>query len=204
MKSSTNLVPLTDFLINEYKEATVIRGLSRQQIKEIALELPAKKDWKTSVFATKKEEILKKYNISSNTFSKVLSLIQVHKEFASFIGLEVPLNEISNDQLKEYIALYHKYHQDVKKGDYFEIKGAYANMICDKFPSEAIQSLSALFDIGYFDLYPEAYDRIIREKTHQDVFNIVFDHLLDRGIVLEKIIKALEILGQKTLLQAFK
>jgi len=195
---------LTDFLINEYKEGTVIKGLSRQQIKEIALELPARKDWGENVFAIKKAEILKKYNISSTTFSKVLSLIQRHKEFASYVGLEVPLSEINKDQLKAYIGLYHKYHQDVKKGDYLEIKNNYVDIICKELPPEVIQSLSALADIGYYHLYPEAYDRIIKEKADQDVFNIVFDDLLDRRIVLDKIKEVLQILGQRTLLQSFE
>lgn len=195
---------LTDFLIDEYEEGTVIKGLSRQQIKEIALKLPEKKEWENIEFITKKKEILNEYDISSNTFSKVLSFIQTHKEFSSHIGLEIPLSEITPDELKEYITLYYKYHQDVKKGDHIETKNDYTNIICKKLTPRTIQSLSALFDIGYFHLYPEAYERILKEKADKDVYDIVFDELLDRWIILEKIKKALTVLGQKTLLEAIE
>lgn len=194
---------LTDFLVNEYAQGTVISGLSRQQIKDIALALPAKKDWVNAEFTTKKGEILKKYNISSNTFSKVLTLIQSHREFATFIGLEIPLSEINYADLKEFIALYENYHQDVKIGNYIEIKNYYTNLICQKLNANAIKSLSALFDIGYFQLYSEAYGRIIKEKANKDVLDIVFDEL-DRRIILDKIKIALQTLGQKTLLKVFE
>jgi hypothetical protein len=194
---------LTDFLFEEYNEGTVVQNLSRQQIKEIALELPVKKDWTKSNFKIIKKKICKKYDISSNTFSKALSLIQAHKEFASYIGLEVPLNDINNDQLKEYIVLYKRYCNDFEKGKYLEVKNDYTNSICKKFKPDAIQSLATLFDIGYFNLYPEAYERVIKEKASQDLFSIVFDELLG-GVVLEKIKIALEKLGQKTLLKTFE
>ncbi len=51
--------------------------------------------------------------------------------------------------LKEFIALYGKYHQDVKKGDFVEVINHYTNIICKKINADAIKSLSALFDIGY-------------------------------------------------------
>ena len=182
----------------------MISGLSRQQIKDIAVELPAKKDWANPDFKTKKQKILQKNNISSNSFSKVLSLIQTHKEFASYIGIEIQLSEISINDLQEYITLYSRYQEDVENGDYFELKNHFTNVICKKLSKKVICSLSALFDIGYFHLYPETYDKIIKEKSGQNTFDIVFDDLLDRGIVLEKIQIALKVLGQNTLLKAFE
>ncbi len=195
---------LTDFLIDEYEQGTIVKGLSRQQIKEIALELPVRKDWANHEFTTKKAEILKKYNISSNIFSKVLKLIQYHYKFATYIGIEIPLREISPAELKEFIALYYKYHQDLKKGDYIEVKNYYTDIICDKLNADAIKSLSALYDIGFFNLYPETYERIIKEKANKDVFDIAYDDLLDQVIIVKKIKVALEILGQKTLLKVFE
>lgn len=195
---------LTDFLVNEYEQGTVIGGLSRQQIEEIASELPARKDWGNPEFTTKKGEILEKYKISSNTFSKVLKLIESHKEFATFIGLEIPLSEINSAELKEFIALYNEYHQEEKKGKFVEVINHYTNNICNKINADAIKSLSALYDIGYFKLYSESYERIIKEKAGKDIFDIVFDRLLDPINLLEKIKMALESLGQKTLLKAFE
>ena len=95
-------------------------------------------------------------------------------------------------------------HQVVKKGDYIKTKNSYTRIICKKFTPEEIQSLSALFDIGFFDLYSEAYERIIKEKAGRDVFSIIFNNLLDSKRILERIKIALKKLGQKTLLQAFE
>ncbi len=44
-KTVDELGYLTEFLTHEYREGTVVSGLSREQIKEIAIELPPKKDW---------------------------------------------------------------------------------------------------------------------------------------------------------------
>lgn len=195
---------LTDFLINEYEAGTVVSGLSRQQIKEISLQLPAREDWGNPDFPTKKEEIRSKYNISSTTLSKVLTLIQSHKEFASYIGIEIPLSEISLAELKEYITLYQNYHADWKKDNYAEIKDFYTNMICKKLNPDAIKSLSALFEVGFFRLYPETYERIIKGKANRDILDIVSDELLDQGHIVRKIKVALEILKQNTLLKAFE
>jgi hypothetical protein len=51
-------------------------------------------------------------------------------------------------------------------------------------------------------MYSEAYNRVIKEKADKDAFDIAFD-LLSRGTVLH-IKRALEALGQKTLLEAFE
>lgn len=193
---------LTDFLTHEYNECTVISGLSRQQIKEIALELPPKEEWKQDKFLKIKNEILQKHGISSNKFSKALTLIKNHREFASYVGIEIPLKEIDCDDLKKFIALFRKYRNKFKTDDYVDVINDYANTICEELSPDNICGISTLFDIGYFDLYPEAYERILEEKKTKDIFDIVFGDLsVGRGIILEKIKIALDLLGQKTLLK---
>ena len=197
------LVYLTEFLIEEYAEATVVSDLSRQQIKEIAIELPDKEKWVNPEFKSVKESIAQKFNISATTLSKAISIIKTHREFASYIGLEISLNEISYDELKKYISLFNDFHHDLKTGDYSVVKNGYTDSICKNLTGDAIRSLSTLFDIGYFYLYSESYGRIIKEKANQDVFSLVYHDLLDRRNTLDKIKKALKILGQTALLKAF-
>lgn len=195
----------TDFLTHEYKECTVISGLSRQQIKEIAIELPHKKDWIQDSFLEIKKEILQKHRISSNKFSKALTLIKNHREFASYVGIEIPLKEIDCDNLNKFIALFRKYRNKFKTDDYVDVINDYANTICEELSPDNIYAISTLFDIGYFDLYPEAYERILEEKKKREIFDLVFGDLsVRRGIILEKIQIALPWLGQKTLLKAFE
>ncbi len=81
---------LTEFLTYEYREGTIVGGLSREQIREIAIELPPKKDWILDEFLKIKKEILEKHSISSNKFSKALNLIKNHREFASYIDIKIP------------------------------------------------------------------------------------------------------------------
>jgi hypothetical protein len=195
---------LTEFLTHEYREGTFVRGLSRIQIREIAKELPPKKDWIRDEFLTIKKEILRKYNISSNTFSKAVTLIKNHKEFASYIGIEIPLKEIDCDDLKKFINIYKEYRSKFKTDSYVDILNNYTNTVCEELSVDNIYALSALFDIAFFDLYPEAYERITEEKKENDIFGLVFGDLsVGRGIILERIQIALAWLGQKTLLKAF-
>ncbi len=195
---------LTDFLVSEYSVGTVIMGLSRDQIKKIALSIPNKENWGNEEFVVRKKELLEKYLISSNTFSKVLNLIQGHYEFSSFIGIEIKLEHISCDELKKYIKYYNQFHNEIGNGNYIEIKENIISLICDEISPDAIKSLSALFDIEYFHYFPESYIEIFKEKTKLDINDILFSELLDRRIVLDKIKLSLERLGQKTLLQEFE
>ena len=198
------LVQLTSLLRYEYKEGTFIKGLSREQIREIAIQLPQRNNWDSDEFSTIKKTILKNFSISSRTFSKVLNLIQKHMDFASYIGIEIPLKDLEHDALRKFIDLFNKYRNKFKTDNFVDVINDFSNVVCKKLSAKNIQALATLFDIAYFDLYPEAYERILKEKRARDVFDIVFNDInVKRGIVLEKIQIALSWLGQKTLLKAF-
>lgn len=198
------LVQLTGLLRYEYKEGTFIKDLSREQIREIAMQLPQRDNWDSDEFSTIKEEILENFSISSRTFSKALNLIQKHMEFASYIGMEIPLEELEHDALKKFIDLFKEYRKKFKTDDFVDVINNFPNAVCSQLSVKNIHALAALFDIAYFDLYPEAYERILEEKRERDVFDLVFDDIsVRRGIILERVQMALSWLGQKTLLKAF-
>jgi hypothetical protein len=200
------LVYLTDYIKIEYKQKTFVKGLSREQIIEIARMIPERHNWRSNDFTKAKEDVLAIYDISSRTFSKVLDMIQDHREFASYIGLELPLDEIGVDELKIFIDLFTKHRKRFDTDDYTDIINDYPREVCEKLSPDNIYALSAIFDISFFDLFSEEYDPDVqRKKDRGDAFIIVFSDLnASRGIVLKHIREGLKRLGQKTLLLAFE
>ena len=125
-------------------------------------------------------------------------------EFASYIGMEIPLEELEQDALKKFIDLFKGYREKFKTDDFVDVINNFPNAVCSQLSENNIHALVALFDIAYFHLYPEAYERILEEKRERDVFDLVFNDIsVTRGIILERIQMALSWLGQKTLLKAF-
>ena len=199
------IVGLTDYLKEEYKQRTFANKLSREQICEIAHMLPERDKWGSEKFDKVKAEVREKYDISSNTFSKALDLIQKHRELAQHIGMELPLKEISPDELKIFIGLFNKHRARYGTDEVIDIRNDYANKACGKLSKDNIYALSALFDISFFKLFSEEYDSDIeKNREKDDAFGIVFDNLsAGRGSVLDHIRNGLRKLGQKTLLKIF-
>ena len=199
------VVFLTDYIKTEYKQGTFIKGLSREQLSEIAHMLPDRDDWVTDDFLEAKKEICAKYGVGSRTFSSALDLIQKHREFASYIGMELPLSEITSHELKIFICLFNKHRERFGIDDYIEIINDFSNEICETLSKDNIYALSALFDISFFDLFSEEYDSDIeKNRKRDDAFSIVFDNItVRRGIVLKHIQNGLNKLAQKTLFKTF-
>ena len=199
------VVLLTDYIKTEYKQGTFIKGLSRKQFSEIAHMLPDRDDWVTDDFSKAKKEICAKYCIGSRTFSRTLDLIQKHREFASYIGMELPLSEIASHELKIFIHLFNKHRKRFGTDDYIDVINDFPNEVCENLSKDNIYALSALFDISFFDLFSEEYDSDIeKNRKRDDAFGIVFDNIaVRRGIVLKHIQNGLSKLGQKTLLKVF-
>ncbi|MFX0195304.1 MAG: hypothetical protein ACFFCW_04200 [Candidatus Hodarchaeota archaeon] len=199
-----NLSYLTEFLSFEYREGTFLKGLSREQIEEIAKRLPHRENWKDDQFIVIRKMLMDEFGISSNTFTKTLNLIQNHREFASYIGMENSIAELDYTAMKRFLDLFTGYRTKFKTGDFVDVINDYANAVCDELSAANIYALAAIFDIAYFGLYTEAYERILEKKKKQDVFDLAFDDLsVARGIIPERMKIALGWLGQKTLLKAF-
>jgi len=197
---------MTGFIKAEYKQGTFVKGLSREQIFEIAQILPDRDKWSDEEFDRVKSEVLRMFDISSNTFSRALNLIQNHREFASYIGLELPLAEIGVQELKIFIELFNKHRDRLDTDDYVDVINDFPNEVCERLSKDNIYALSAIFDIAFFDLYSEEYDGDIeKSRERDDAWGIVFDNIsVRRGIVLGRIHKGLIKLGQTTLIKAFE
>ena len=100
-----NMIYFLDMCIREYDLNTFTKNLSRKDIEDISKIIPNRAKWGEEDFNKIKEEIKVKYNIGSREFSAALNIIQNHKEFCVNIEVEIPYQEIKEDELKEYATL---------------------------------------------------------------------------------------------------
>ena len=196
---------LTDFLISEYEQKTIINNLSRPQIEQIAIKLPQYNAWENDDFKKIKQNIMNEYEISSNTFSKIINLIKKHKLFSQYIGIENPIYELKIIELKKYINHYKKYQIYLNQNSYSsEKKIEVTKKICEDLSDISIKALSVLYQIGFHDRYCEEYEALLKLRKDETPFDIIYYKLLDKGIILEKIKKGLENMGQKSLIHAIE
>lgn len=105
MKIFDDLVFEAMYLCGEYGVGTFTKNLSREDIKDIAKMLPPREQWRDEIFSACKEKIKNKYLIGSKEFSNALNIIQGHMEFCTYIGMEIKLGEIAENELCEYVKL---------------------------------------------------------------------------------------------------
>jgi hypothetical protein len=193
----------SSFLITEYQQGTFAGGLSREMIRKLAHELPHIDSWSSDKedFTRIKEAIKSKYDLSSNTLSKAIDLIKKNFEFSPIIGKELIIKEISPNELGDFFKIYKDFLQERHSNDFNSTFHKYSELIKGKMSRQAISSLSQLYDIGYFRLYPEEYEKGLIIKEKEDVDVLIRFYLLGNGIVKEKIIRGLEICRQESLLK---
>ncbi len=101
---------LNDWLIEEYGWKTFTTKLSRLQLVEIALALPARSNWGDPSFDEIKAKLRQKYGLSSRDYSKALNLIQSRHEMASLIGKTVPIPDLNVAVLCAFADIWSKRH----------------------------------------------------------------------------------------------
>lgn len=85
-------------LLKEYKTGTFTKELSRFQIEEISKMLPTQNEFSEKIKEIK-DEIKQKYQIGSNKFNSILSLIRNHREFSANMGWEKPFLNLSDNAM---------------------------------------------------------------------------------------------------------
>lgn len=86
---------LSDLLREEYRCGTFTDKLSRAELSDIARTMPPKSNWDSDAFTKAKEEIVQKYGLSGKDFSKALDIIQKHRQFSSYLRVEIPIAGLS-------------------------------------------------------------------------------------------------------------
>ena len=93
------------YLCQEYAVGTFTKNLSMEDIRNIAVKLLPRKQWRNNAFDECKTKIKLEYGIGSKEFSEALNIIQNHREFCTYIDMEQKLGDIPEDELREYVRL---------------------------------------------------------------------------------------------------
>ena len=93
------------YLCQEYAVGTFTKNLSREDIRNIAVKLLPRKQWRDNAFDECKTKIKLEYGLGSKEFSEALNIIQNHREFCTYIDMEQKLGDIPEDELREYVRL---------------------------------------------------------------------------------------------------
>ena len=195
---------LTDQLIGEYKQRSIVGNVSRDEIETIAKSLPPIETWSENSFREIKEKIKIDFSISSKQLSKIISFIKSHREFSFLINKEIRIEELSNVDLKWFINTYNNFLKNQATCDnYFDYLQRTIQLISRKLNKKSIASLAQLYDMGYFGLYSEEYDKGLMYIMQKSKSEIVRVYLLSNGIVKENIERGLRSMRQKTLMKEF-
>lgn len=198
------IVWLTGELIEEYKQRSFVAGKSRAEIKTIAEKLPPFLTWSESGLKEVKDKIKVEFDLSSNQLSKIITFIKSHREFSALIDNEIKLEEINSKDIEWFLGIYDEYISNRRKYNFFTYLNSTSIRICRKLTKEKIASIAQLYDMGYFLLYSEEYDKGLTLKMKETKSELIRVYLLGNGIVKENILRGLQTLGQKTLMKIFK
>lgn len=172
-------------LQQEYAQGTFTRKLHRGNIEAIAKRLPPHEKWVAELQPVKKE-ICDRLGLSSNDFGKALVLIKDHREFASFIGLELPLEGLPVDI---FTRLAHVHAGEAAH---------------DVITRDEWLRLDAVMEMNRLHSYSEEYDKYLEYISGPD-YEGPFDpaHLARNAYARNQRLRGgLVKLGQRTLLAA--
>ncbi len=169
---------------NEYSVKTFTKELSRNDIEHISQELMPINRWTEQAFDDNRNDIKKKYGLSSNALSKAIDIVKTNPLFANNINLPIPMGTISDEELRQYANLISEYAEP----SLFETKESKAGdgieELLERLPKEAIKqesfaanisdealcSLAAfgdMFETGdfYCENYQKHYDHFKNDKN---------------------------------------
>lgn len=218
---------LTERLIEEYGQGTFTRSLSRHQLCHLATELPARETWTNESFRDIKKHLISQYNLSSTEFSKALHLIQTNHEMASHIGIQVPIEGLKIEKLLCFFDGWFQVHDRknvitpppptiVDGLDFIEVnkrctqRQVIARDLAKKINFVDFSAIEALFHFEEEAPFSEAFERLLkihqrrtnRYKNHADEYQIALDKKLGSIRALERILYALDMLGQRDSIEA--
>lgn len=191
-------------LVEEYAQGSFLEGKSRFEIKQIAQDLPDYTEWKNESFKNIKFELQKKHKISSNQLSKIISFIKGHREFSGYIGIDNSIDEIEKGKFEKLIRDYASAINDAPSKEYCAWHEKWTKHFCVKYHKKELAACAILYEIGYFNLHSECYERSLPKFLKMTKKDIISVYILMNGIVMEKVEIALQILNQSSLLNVIK
>lgn len=221
---------LTGKLINEYKQGTYTKTLSRGDIKDISIALPDVSEWPLDSFKAIKLDIKSRYSIGSKELSNCIGIIKLHREFAPKVGIDVPLTECNFEDLNiffqclEIIKPLDTYTGEPKvvgfneesfdnMFDNLEVEDEnrlLIQMVCkEDIALEALIGIFSLYEFGrdldYSENYENIYETELRSKLlyerYEHELDSIIGHYVNKINAFEHIVKSLKFLSQFEILK---
>lgn len=219
-KNLDTLHKLNIFLIDEYSLKTFTKNLSRKKLFDIAKSLPPKKEWSEDHFDVIRNDIKRKYEISSNELSKAINLIKENYEFSHIIDIQPALAGITHEGVINFLdnwARLHEIHSDTDEitieGNGLEFNDLMKSLSRDALirkeiwkeesqviTPEALAGISALYyfarDLDFSERYVQIYIFRIKEAkcdfdVGDDKVYISYTHILDKTNAMYNILRSL-------------
>lgn len=215
-----NLFDLNDTIYNEYCLGTFTKNMSRHQLEKLARDLPKKENWVNELDSGLKNNLMSKYNISSNELSKSINIISNHYEISSYIGSEIPLRELDLECLFEFLDLWLRSDHVASMYNYSAIGKLRRNGLEKFLHNEKVKPsflnpkfISCLYALYYYaregdgsECYihrqKEKYKEYISDKTEWKMISNIEHLLYYKTDILKKLMKSMRILNQPSLIKS--
>lgn len=174
----------------EYECQTFTKSLSRNNIHDIAKQLPKHSEWTLESFKDMKNSIKEEYKIGTKELSDAINIIKSHYEFCNLIGLEEKYGNLSNHVILEYKNLVTKIQEfdessmsrNKSYNNTFNIinkRSELSKKVTNTWDMHTINVILALLDVGKFSYYYcEDLDKLYKYMN---------DSKYDRSWAIEKI-----------------
>lgn len=198
---------------DERATGTYTNKCSRRDLLEIARMLPPKTRWSDPDFKEHKTAIKKRFGLSGKALSQSLNIIKQHRELGSFIGIEFPLEFLTDEHALYVISEWKKAHprQNSDKmeftniaasafEEYFAVKAAVCKAVLQSLSSDEIADLYSIFTIGRERCFCEYYDETLSETRKrcqkEDELPEMVNYLITKSCLPEDLAQGLEVLGR--------
>ncbi len=165
-----------DKLDKEYRLGTYFKKISRHQIYDIAKELPDFETWKDSSFDNVRNNLKKKYSLSSNDLCKIINIIKYSRWLSYFINynrkdyseicdlLKKCFIENINDK-KDFQEPLSNSMENIKEN--LELTQRKHKIFLNGLSIEQIVIIYTYYRMGHENLYPENFEDILQESKEQ-------------------------------------
>lgn len=207
-----NIETLSGLLSSEYATGTYTKSLSRTNLEEIAKILPPRNQWgdPSGTFDSIKASTKSRYNIGSLEYSEALKLIQKHREFSSYLGIDNTIQHCPTEKLDTIFATRTKINllsdsaQNLFKPENLELRDQYIELIENSLSQEELATLLALHELGTSQAYySESYDFLYKRNLEDIQYSKreSTSYISSKGLIEERVIIALTKMNQHHLLE---
>lgn len=208
MEHLSNLIVDSRNYVEEYSLGVFTKHLARPDIEAIAAKLPHYDKWKDESFDMVRNNLRKKYGISSKELSQAIDLIKQHQSIGARIGFEHILGNITDEELKLYAIFIDEVNRSSKNGEslpvfseeelhFIQEQHRKYNELTRNISTGTMQYLAAFSYVGkQAKFYSEKFDIVL--KQYVDDPEVIRSWLLVKISNARFVLRGMDICGQIT------